>query len=460
MDGAPSSMKSNQAVVELTDTSELPTFLKKYDAKVVSQSIIPAKAKWVNYTDGSQRLETEGEAKPLPTYVVSFNNLDAVNESVLPELGVKVGLKGEYHFNTSTGAKLFTKVFTIHDEHDPSIKHIGFNYICRPDVIAFTAEGSSTGSSPYPTAPNNNQLWFAGPSSYGFYYGNNINSASTSVNSLHELSSGSNTMGVNINVAIIDNGFTWSGEGMNSSIFGNASTYYTYNFIGSNSNIDGANTLGGDSWHGRACASMIYSPLNDNKGTMGTASRATPFVFKTDFTAAMNQTAIDTSRSWGAKVLSMSWSTTSGAFNPMESALDNNAKANMINFSSTGNSGSASATYPAWWSNTIGISAHGKNNALAVYSSGTANTQGASLYAAGEDIQCAAVPTGAGVYNYSKYRSLGGTSLACPIVAGVAAILVQQGKASNNATVDSRLYNYGYTTYSAGRSLNALNAAL
>jgi hypothetical protein len=52
---------------------------------------------------------------------------------------------------------------------------------------------------------------------------------------------------------------------MNSSIFGNATSYYTWNFMGGNGNIDGSNTISGYAWHGRLCSSLFFSPPNDRK---------------------------------------------------------------------------------------------------------------------------------------------------------------------------------------------------
>jgi subtilisin family serine protease len=129
--------------------------------------------------------------------------------------------------------------------------------------------------------------------------------------------------------------------------------------------------------------------------------------------------AIDYAVQHGAKVLSNSWGGAGDADNPaLKDAIERAKTKNVLFIAAAGNDGSdndATASYPASFDsdNIISVAATDQNDAMAEFSNyGKTTTH---VAAPGVDIY-STLPG-------NKYGNLSGTSMACPHVAGAAALV-------------------------------------
>ncbi len=193
-----------------------------------------------------------------------------------------------------------------------------------------------------------------------------------------------------------------------------------YNWVSNNSDVLD------DFGHGTHCAGIIAAEINNGVGIAGLAQvkimaekAFDASGYGTDYNCA---NAIINATDAGAKIISMSWGGSSPS-TVLEDALKYAYDHGVLLVAAAGNSGSSTKSYPAAYPDVIAVTATDSNDQLAYFSS---YGDWVELAAPGVDIY-STTPTypvtlseeGVITMNYSY---LSGTSMACPCVAGVAAL--------------------------------------
>ena len=227
--------------------------------------------------------------------------------------------------------------------------------------------------------------------------------------------------GSGVKVGIIDTGIDMDHPDLAANIKGG------YNCIRETTNFDD------DHGHGSHCAGIVAA-INNTIGVVGVAPNAWLYGIK-----VLNRRGSGTTTDciqgiqWctnnGMDVISMSWGSTtySQAMNDACTAAWN---AGCLLVGAAGNSGNTNIIYPAKYSSVLAISATDSSDNLAYF----------SCY--GNQIFMAA--PGVSIYSCYKnggYATMSGTSMACPHVSGVAALIWARYPAYSNAQVKSRLQN-------------------
>jgi len=283
----------------------------------------------------------------------------------------------------------------------------------------------------------------------------------------------------NIVVAVIDDGVE-NHEDLNDGS-GNS------RLIGGFTPVNNGNGLPNSSGaHGQACAGIVAASHN-SLGVRGLAPQVRLLsvnIFEGGETTQDIADAITWAKNNGADVLSNSWGYTSctASFANINNALadaTNNGRSGkgcVIVFAS-GNGYKSCVDYPANNSNVIAVGAFGNDGIKSDYSNAGSDLD---LAAPSNDISQFGFLTGAGVrtidrmggagYSSGNYtNSFGGTSAACPVVAGVAALVLSVDPSLTHSQVKNTLYNtaidmgasgfdnnYGHGRVNAFGALNSL----
>lgn len=231
--------------------------------------------------------------------------------------------------------------------------------------------------------------------------------------------------GDGIRVGVIDSGVD-ANEDLNANIFGKM------DFCDGTVNVTDCKDTG----HGTHVAGIIAAVANNNSGGAGVAPEAEIFnarVFGTNakksgydstVIAAINYLIGEENNATGeepgsdpARVdiinMSLGGSGMNGAF---QAVLDKAYKKGIVVFAAMGNDGGTLQMYPACYDHVISVAATDNNNERAYFSN----------YGASTDLSA----PGVGIYSTvgSGYDSKQGTSMACPVAAGEAAVILS-GKA-------------------------------
>lgn len=237
--------------------------------------------------------------------------------------------------------------------------------------------------------------------------------------------------GTGINIAIIDTGINYNHPDLYDNYKGG------YDFVN-----DDADPLD-DNGHGTHCAGIIAAVDNDI-GVIGVAPEADLYSLKvldstgsgyiSNVIAAIEwaiETRKDTDTSNDIQIISMSLGSNSGV-TAYETACSQAYNSGILLVAAAGNDGNTRGTgdsvdYPGAYSSVIAVAATGSTNMRASFSS------------TGPTVELAAP----GVNILSTYQdglsSLSGTSMACPHVAGTAALVLAANPSFTNGNIRGRL---------------------
>jgi thermitase len=225
--------------------------------------------------------------------------------------------------------------------------------------------------------------------------------------------------------------------------------------------VGGAITVGmcvDDNGHGTHVAGTIAAIANNGRGVAGVAFNSPLSICKA-LSAAGSGTTSDVASciTWeadrGAKVISMSLG--GGAATTLQNAVRYATSHDALVVAAAGNDGNATLNYPAAYAEVVSVAATDSRDAHAAFSN------------ANSDVEIAAPGVGVvSTYNDGGYRSLSGTSMATPHVAGVAAVIrtrnpaftVAQARSKLDASVDDKGPAGRDTQFGFGR-VNLVKAA-
>jgi thermitase len=216
----------------------------------------------------------------------------------------------------------------------------------------------------------------------------------------------------------------------------------------SNGAVYGWNTLNNttnaldDNGHGTHCAGIAAAEINNGVGIAGVAAWNPGVANANSYVQLMPVKVLSSSGSgsldavargitWaadnGAHILSLSLGAGSGA-QQLQDAVNYAWTRGCLVVVAAGNGGSSSPQYPAFYTNSIAVAATDANDQLASF----------SQFGSWVDIAAPGVNILA-TYPNNQYRSLSGTSMACPHVAGAAAVLWSHNPSLTNAQLRSAL---------------------
>lgn len=456
VDGRMVELKRDQICVNLKSPNDLKKIKQTLGATVIEQE-------WVykdepvhsgSKKDGTFRSTIPQEKVYLPSYLLSVPSSVEEDISDLDELAVKTGAKGHYKFPSKRIAALYRKLLKVRDAHKSELVVASLNLVGHG--LGTTTEGPPLGSSTNTSSPNTGDFWYA-KDDYGDSNcrGADINDLTAEPDLRLDQTVGT---GSGVKVCVIDSGFQGSTETyVPGQIISGFET--VYDSVGEDGSIKGDVTVDNTTfWHGRRVAGFIFASFNDSAGIGGTAPGSTPYLCHTDYTNFNTKQCIDQARTWGCKVINMSFYLGYDADTTwMQPAINAAWGENRILVAAAGNDGNQTE-YPAAYPGVIGVGAHNKTGGKAYFSgtSNYSNTWNVDIWAPGVDM---AMPTGYGDYEY-KYESGGwGTSFAAPLVSGAIAVAVQKGRCSNANTALDQLLQWS-NSMTCGPALDAIWAGL
>lgn len=187
--------------------------------------------------------------------------------------------------------------------------------------------------------------------------------------------------------------------------------------------------------HGTHCSGLAAAVANNGAGIASIGYAVGLIGVRTDFYTSTLAQGISFSSTNGANAISMSWGSSSPS-STIENAV-NNAYNNydIVCLAAAGNDNSSVAHYPAYYSNVIAVAASAFNDQKAVFSNYGSwidiTAPGDSVY---YDGILSTVPFG-------NYAWMPGTSMSCPLTAGLVALMRCQFPSETNAQITTRLYN-------------------
>nr|AEB91314.1 protease DV1 [uncultured bacterium] len=206
--------------------------------------------------------------------------------------------------------------------------------------------------------------------------------------------------------------------------------------------------------HGTHCAGITAAATNNSRGIAGMAPNVTILAVRVldargsgtlDDVANGIIHAVDS----GAKVVSLSLGGSSSA-TTLKNAVDYATSKGAVVIAAAGNESTSAPSYPAYYSNAIAVAATDRNDALASFSN-----YGSWVDVAAPGVDILSTVRGNG------YAYMSGTSMATPLVAGVAGLLASQGKSASqirSAIENTATKVSGTGTYFAKGRVNAAGA--
>ncbi len=176
--------------------------------------------------------------------------------------------------------------------------------------------------------------------------------------------------------------------------------------------------------HGTHCAGIAAAVTDNGRGIAGMAPNATIYavrVLDDNGSGTLDDVAngIIHAADNGADVISLSLGAPVGA-TTLRNAVDYAWNSGSVVVAAAGNSGTSLPSYPAYYDNAIAVAATDSNDNKASFSN----------YGSWVDVAAPGVDIYS-TYTGSSYRSLSGTSMATPHVAGLAGLLDAQGRSAS-----------------------------
>ncbi|NNC96010.1 MAG: S8 family serine peptidase [Chitinophagales bacterium] len=193
--------------------------------------------------------------------------------------------------------------------------------------------------------------------------------------------------------------------------------------------------------HGTHCAGIASAATNNSKGIASIGYKTKIIAVKCSKNAATDEgnslpnayDGVYYAIQAGADIISMSWGGSSGNFLTGENLMDAANALDIILVAAAGNDNSNAAFYPASYDHVISV---GSTNQVDQKSS-------FSNYGSNIDVMA----PGTGIYSTlssptnDEYGSLNGTSMACPLVAGLCALIKSNVPSLNSSQVQTKLKN-------------------
>lgn len=210
--------------------------------------------------------------------------------------------------------------------------------------------------------------------------------------------------------------------------------------------------------HGTHCAGTVAAITNNAKGVAGVGFNTSLMVGKVLSNSGSGSTSWITSGiNWayqnGAKVISMSLGG-GGNSTSMSNACTAAMNAGCVVVAAAGNSNTSTMSYPGAYTNVIGVGATTSTDARASYSNWGSWVD---VAAPGSSIYSTYPRSG----TTDRYATMSGTSMACPHVAGLAALVWASSYGTTSAAVRSRIESTGDTITTdkpIGKRINAARA--
>ncbi len=224
--------------------------------------------------------------------------------------------------------------------------------------------------------------------------------------------------GQGIKVAVIDTGIDYDHPDLAANYKGG------YNFVA------GTNDPKDDNGHGTHCAGIVAA-VDNTVGVIGVAPKADLYAVKVLDAQGSGSLAdvvagIDWAVANGMDVMSLSLGASSGT-SSMEAAINNAYAAGVVVVAASGNDGKRAISYPAKYTGAIAVGATDQNRNLASFSNYGPEQE---VVAPGVNIY-STMPTYTVTLNSwwygglsKNYAQMSGTSMACPMVAGLAALIL------------------------------------
>ena len=232
--------------------------------------------------------------------------------------------------------------------------------------------------------------------------------------------------GKGIKIGILDTGIDYNHEDLKSNYRGG------YNFVGNNSNaID-------DNGHGTHVAGIVAAEDNDI-GVVGVAPGAYLYSVKVlAFDSTGSTSDIVSGLEWsidnGMQIINMSLGSEDDSMS-VSRAINNTYNAGILIVAAAGNSGNAvgkgeNIDFPAKYNSVISVGATDKNDKRANFSS-----TGPTLEISAPGVGILSTLNG----GRNRYGTLSGTSMSCPHVTGVAALIMSAEQGITNTRVRIRM---------------------
>ncbi|MBM7646041.1 thermitase [Scopulibacillus daqui] len=185
--------------------------------------------------------------------------------------------------------------------------------------------------------------------------------------------------------------------------------------------VDNDNDPMDENGHGTHVAGIAAANTNNGRGIAGIAPKASILAVRVlgadgDGTLSHVAQGIRYAADMGAQVINLSIGGNTGS-KTLEDAVNYAWNKGSVVVAAAGNEGSSLPSYPAYYSHVIAVAATDQKDKLAPFSN---HGSWVDIAAPGVDIY-STIPGG-------KYANLSGTSMASPVVAGVAGLLASQGE--------------------------------
>jgi len=230
------------------------------------------------------------------------------------------------------------------------------------------------------------------------------------------------TGGTGAVVAIVDTGVDIQHPDLSSKIVAG------YDYVNNDNNADD------DQGHGTHCAGIATASTNNGVNVAGVSWGARIMPVKVLSSTGSGTTSniikgVDFARLNGADVISMSLGG-GGYTQAFQDAINNAWNAGKIIVAAAGNNGNTTVQYPANYANVISVASTTSTDAKSSFS-----TYGTWVDVAAPGSSILSTANGGGT------TTMSGTSMATPVVAGLAALLRTKNTAASNAAIRDRIFN-------------------